>query len=68
MLKHVNTFGKGDYLTPIYMVVCFLAFYVCPGDDDKLRFFNNITESFLKAPDNPNEYSYPCEYPGGEDY
>ena len=61
-----NVSGKGDYLTPHIHGESLLsgAFYVCSGEDDKLRFFNNITESFLKAPDNPNQYSYQyCEYP-----
>lgn len=61
-----NVSRKGDYLTPHIHGESLLsgAFYVCSGEDDKIRFFDNITESFLRASDNPNQYSYQyCEYP-----
>lgn len=61
-----NISRKGDYLYPHIHGESLLsgAFYVCCGDEDKIKFFNDLSETFLKPPDIPNEYSYQyCEYP-----
>ncbi len=60
-----NISHKGDYLFPHIHGESLLsgAFYVCCGDKDKIKFFNDLSETYLKQPDIPNEYSYQyCEY------
>jgi uncharacterized protein (TIGR02466 family) len=61
-----NISKNGDYLYPHIHGESLLsgAFYVCCGSEDKIKFFNDISNTFLKPPDFFNEYNYQyCEYP-----
>ena len=61
----VNRSKKGDYLYPHIHGESLLsgAYYVTCGDEDKIKFFNDMSESFLHPPDIANEYSNQyCEY------
>lgn len=61
----VNISKKGDYLYPHIHGESLIsgAFYITCSKGDKIKFFNDISDTFLKPPDIPNQYSYQyCEY------
>lgn len=61
-----NISKKGDYLYPHIHGESLLsgAFYVCCSEGDKIKFFNDLSETFLRPPDFRNKYNYQyCEYP-----